>query len=308
MAEPLLSLAGLHAAQLPSLDATPDILAPFLISILQEAVPFADSIAPKNPAPVPAPAPPPWTPKGARSYPTACEARVDLLERAVPVLSGPQRDRRETWACRRSVHRDAAEAGTASWGEFCACFKERHAATEDAFTPTVISAREAVRWECGAVEAHEAGETYGNFTLGIAAMRHRVGRPLLKDRIFPVLQMTCAVMDAEAVADAAAVSRTEKPEFLVVSITVDDFFSSFPDAAPDGEDNNTVVAAYVSVERIRRLPDPGANDIEWIMATASDAKGGIPMWMQTLAVPGQIAKDVPNFLAWIAKERAPTAS
>ncbi|KAK3362928.1 hypothetical protein B0T25DRAFT_575592 [Lasiosphaeria hispida] len=303
MAEPLLSLAGLRAAQLPSLDATPDVLAPFLISILQEAVPFADSISPKNTAP----APPLWAPKGSKAYPAACEAKVDLLERAVPVLPGSEGGR-ETWACRRSVHRDAAEAGTASWGEFRQCFKERHVATEDAFTPTVISAREAVRWECGAVEAHEVGETYGNFTLGVAAMRHRVARPVLKDRVFPVLQMTCAVMDAEVVADAAAVSRTEKPEFLVVSITVDDFFSSPLDTAPSGESSNTVVAAYVSVERIRKLPGPGTGDIEWIMATASDARGGIPMWVQTLAVPGQIAKDVPNFLAWVAKERASTGS
>ena len=46
-----------------------------------------------------------------------------------------------------------------------------------------------------------------------------------------------------------------------------------------------------------------SGDIEWIMATASDAKGVLPMWVQNRAVPGQIAKDVPNFLTWAARER-----
>lgn len=148
-------------------------------------------------------------------------------------------------------------------------------------------------------------------------MRHRIGRPVLKDRTFPVLQMTCATMETDAgadgVDDAAAVSRREKPEFLVVSITVDDYFSSgfapssssSPSSAPTpGPGGDTVVAAYVSVERIRRLDDGDSGAIEWIMATASDARGVLPMWMQTLAVPAQIAKDVPLFLAWIEKQRS----
>lgn len=49
------------------------------------------------------------------------------------------------------------------------------------------------------------------------------------------------------------------------------------------------MAAYVSVERIRFLPSNG--EIEWIMATASDAGGVLPQFIQNLAVPGAIAKD-----------------
>jgi hypothetical protein len=39
------------------------------------------------------------------------------------------------------------------------------------------------------------------------------------------------------------------------------------------------------------------------MATASDAKGVLPQWMQNLAVPGAVAKDVEMFLSWIPSQR-----
>jgi hypothetical protein len=45
---------------------------------------------------------------------------------------------KETWVCRRSVHRDARERGTAGWDEFKRGFKERHVETEAAFTGTVV--------------------------------------------------------------------------------------------------------------------------------------------------------------------------
>jgi hypothetical protein len=42
-----------------------------------------------------------------------------------------------------------------------------------------------------------------------------------------------------------------------------------------------------------------AAEIEWIMATASDAKGVLPMWIQKTSVPSAVAKDVGYFLKWI---------
>jgi len=45
---------------------------------------------------------------------------------------------KETWVCRRSVHRDASERGTAGWDEFKRGFKERHVETEAAFVGTVV--------------------------------------------------------------------------------------------------------------------------------------------------------------------------
>lgn len=86
----------------------------------------------------------------------------------------------------------------------------------------------------------------------------------------------------------------------MVSIPLTDF-----DKSPYSEfakDKNLVVAAYVSIERIRVLPSNG--EIEWVMATASDAGGVLPQWMQNLAVPGLLPKDVEMFMAWIPGRRS----
>lgn len=336
---PLIRLWGLTTAQLPDPAETPDNLAPFLISILQEAVPFIDSVAPKDAwagvesggnelstaeasANLAAGARPCWKPKGSKSYPDSA-AKVHLTERVidssdlemvagrsvVPPSARLRHDARippETWICRRSLHADSDSPGgkSASWAEFRDAIKDRHAESEEAFTPSVVGARAAVVWDCGGTEAVEGGETWGNFTLRVEEVRHRIGKPVMKDRVFPVLQMTCSAMDVPGeggTVDAAAVSRREKAEFLVVSITVADFGTASPHAE-FSKGKGVVVGAYASVERIRKM-NWGNRDIEWIMTTASDARGVLPMWVQTMAVPGQIARDVPLFLSWIAKER-----
>ncbi|KAI0013410.1 hypothetical protein F4779DRAFT_563514 [Xylariaceae sp. FL0662B] len=304
---PLVRLWGLRTEQLPSPTESADELAPFLISILQEAVPFIDSAAPKSPLASAAAASPTkklWKSKATKSSPDS-SAKVEVLERVVSAAdlelvaarnsanlaaSPTGKDKKknkvgaETWCCRRSVHEDAEKPGTASWDEFDACFRARHAETEKAFTPACVGAHEALRWDCGAVEAAEGGETWDRFSLAVEEMRHQIGRPLLRDRTFPVLQMSCAARGAR--------------EFLVVSIPVPDFAKA--DASRLAREKGAQVAFYVSVERIRKMPD---GNIEWLMATASDAAGVLPMWVQTLAMPGVIWKDVPLFLTWIAKER-----
>ena len=350
---PLLRLWGLMTSQLPEADATAADLAPFLIAILQEAVPFIDSAAPKDPptAAAATPARRLWKPKGSKTHPDSA-ARVDLLERVVgaadlervaarsslsAVAAG--RPAPETWACRRSLHRDAAARGTASWAEFRAALKDRHAESEDAFTPAVVGARRALAWDCAGVEASEGGRAWADFSLRLEEMRHRIAKPVLRDRTFPVLQMTCAAVPRPrpppahpATADAAlsALPRSAAgptpamsvgawdvggnaaaggeeegaeavKEFLVVSITVTDFARA--PQAQLSKAKGTVLGSYVSVERVRKLPG-WDGEIEWLMATASDARGVLPHWVQALAVPGQIAKDVPLFLAWTARERA----
>ncbi len=319
---PLLRLWGLTTAQLPEATATADDLAPFIISILQEAVPFIDSAVPKadaGPSKL-------WKARGTKSSGDSV-AKVELLERTVAAAELETvaarhelqhvggRTAAETWVCRRSVHRDAAIKGTASWAEFRTCLKDRHAETEDAFTPTVVGARAALLWDEAAAAVapvEEGGVTWGHFTLRVEEMRHRVGRPL-RDRTFPVLQLTCAAITAPEATAAAEeggdgqqqqqeVEEQQPKEFLVVSITVSDFASASPHAELSRA-KNVVVAAYASVERVRKLAG-WDGDVEWLMATASDARGHLPTWLQALAVPGQIAKDVPLFLAWLARERA----
>ena len=48
------------------------------------------------------------------------------------------------------------------------------------------------------------------------------------------------------------------------------------------------------------MPD---RNIEWVMATASDAKGWLPVWAQKMGVPSAVVKDVGLFIGWVRKQR-----
>ncbi|KAM7188852.1 Protein of unknown function (DUF3074) domain containing protein [Rhypophila sp. PSN 637] len=381
---PLVRLWGIKTAQLPTgpviggvggdnLAAkdnddkarSSDGLTQFLGSLLGEAIPLIDSVSPKKEdkqakAKI-------WKPKGSKSYtPTPAtngKVNVELFERVIKagelknLITGgttpdtPVRD--ETWVCRRSVHQDKREEGTASWEEFRECFKKKHPETEKLFTPSVIRMEKRVVWDCEGVPPQTIGyQTWSKFSLCILEARHRVGKPL-KDRTFPILQMTCAAVDVDNNMASAPDSQAkrvskEKREFLVISVTIPDYFGSTfrkenVGTASSEEDNHiakdTVIASYASIERIRQLNSPSpprvpssqpaasssspvppvqtqqssnnngttevkeTGEIEWLMALTSDAGGVLPMFIQNLAVPGQIAKDVPLFLGWIAKER-----
>ncbi|KAI2635469.1 hypothetical protein GGS21DRAFT_490126 [Xylaria nigripes] len=289
---PLVRRWGLPLKDLPPLGAGPDELRRFVVPILEEALPFIDSAAATSSSPD---ARKLWLSKGGRSSSDSA-AKVEVLERAVSAKTlqavaskhGVKgRVEEEMWAARLSVHEDAARKGTASWGEFEQCFRLEHGKTEMAFTPDVIGANEAQRWDCGGLEVEAAGQSWEKISLVVEEMRHKVGRPVLKDRTFPVLQLSCAVKQG-----------TGAPEFVVVSIPVPDFAAS--DNARLCREKGALIAFYVSIERIRKLED---GRIEWLLGTASDAAGFLPLWIQDKALSGIVWKDVPMFLGWIAKER-----
>ena len=58
---------------------------------------------------------------------------------------------------------------------------------------------------------------------------------------------------------------------------------------------------YCSIERGELVED--GTRIQWQMATASDAKGSLPMWAQKMGIPGAVVKDVGLFIDWCAKRR-----
>ena len=117
----------------------------------------------------------------------------------------------------------------------------------------------------------------------------------------------------------------EKQKFVVVTVPVDlnrvkaSFYGSGKNAkeGADAKQKSSVVQGlYAAVEtctlRDRVLPsgaprqadgagdaEGGEEEVEWIMATASDAKGNLPMMMQKMAMPGQLPKDVSHFMKWI---------
>ncbi|KAG0651128.1 hypothetical protein D0Z07_2603 [Hyphodiscus hymeniophilus] len=260
----------------------------FITNVLTESIPFIDDVAPKSGSQST------WKIKGSPKKYASSEAPVHLCERTVAgkdldrvegmnKFSADRKD--ETWFCRRSCHRNKAEKGTASWEEFTRCFKQHHAESEDAFTPTVIGAREAMKWDTSGIELEVHGGRWNNITVAIEEMKHKIDPKPLKNRTFPVVQI------------AADLAGTE--EFVVVSIPLTDFEKS--PYAEFARDKSLVVAAYAAIERVRILPSNG--DVEWIMATASNAGGVLPQWMQNLAVPGAVAKDVEMFMSWISDQR-----
>lgn len=272
----------------PSTGITPDLKL-FLTNVLVEATSFIDTSAPKAGTPTT------WKRKGQPKKFASSEGPVETYERTV---SGKELDKvagmnqfredgkSETWYCRRSCHRNAAEKGTADWEEFKFAFKDNHPATEDAFTPTVIGAREALVWDCNGIEIDLKEEKWIDLTLTAVEMKHKIDPKPLKNRTFPIIQITAALDNVQ--------------EFIVVSIPLTDF-----DKSPHSEfakDKSLVVAAYTSIERIRVLPSNG--EIEWLMATASNAKGNLPIWMQNMAVPGLLPKDVEMFMGWIPGRRS----
>lgn len=288
--QPWLRLAGISISQLPtgfkgvepsnkaittgetgggSETAALDLQA-FIYEILSEAAPFIDEVAPKSGQEGT------WHKKGSPKKYSSSEAPVYVYEKAVA---------NETWFCRKSTHKNAKEKGTAGWDEFVTSFKEHHAESEQAFTPTVIGARKAMTWDASGIEVEVGTDKWSDITLVVEEMKHKIDPKPLKNRTFPVLQLSANLAGAQ--------------EFLVISIPLNDFQGS--PFAEYARDTSLVVGSYVAVERIRVLPSNG--EIEWIMATASNAGGVLPQWMQNMAVPGVVAKDVDFFLSWIAKER-----
>ncbi|KAJ1331304.1 DUF3074 domain-containing protein [Microdochium nivale] len=343
---PLVRLWGIGRDELPSETATRDELRPFLVAVLAEAAPFIASAS----ADTDAEAAPGTAWKQARGdkrsrdseAPVARSSRVvdaQELDRLIGVRGawqpGPsqstvrarrerhRRGGRETWFCRRSVHEDAARRGTASWDEFDRYHRLEHAQAEAQLSPAVVAAHEAVRWRgCEGIEVELGasssgdGDVWRDFSLSIQEMRHKVGRPVLRDRTFPLLQMTCrrvtgapaskssaagpghhGVLDGHGPGSEAAAAGGQ--EFLVVSIPVPDFGED-PRSRLSSE-AGAQVAVYASVERVRQTGRAG--QIEWVMATASDAGGVVPSWVQAAAVPGMLWKDAPMFFSWLVTQR-----
>lgn len=260
-----------------------------ITQILSEAIPFIDGVAPK------AGGEPTWKSRGSpKKFPDS-DAPVYQYERTVlvkgqksmneSVEERKQDQRNNTWFCRKSCHKNSAEKGTASWEEFVRGFKDSHAETEKNYISTVIAVRKAMSWDTKSLEIEIEGGKWIDISLELWEMKHQIDPKPLKNRTFPPLHITARLAGTN--------------EFIVVQLPVSDI-----DRSPYAEyarDKSLVVAAYTSIERIRILPESG--EIEWIMATASDVGGVLPQWMQNLAVPGEITKDVQKFLAWIPSQR-----
>jgi hypothetical protein len=292
---PLVRLWGVDASQLPGARATAEELKTLLESLLTEGASFISDVPSRQQSPHTST----WRTRGSRTF-ASSSAPVHLYERTVPagalrsLARGNGRGsggdiKPETWYLRRSVHKDASEPGTATWEEWVRCFKTAHAETEKEFTPTVVSTQKRQEWDCAGIEVTAPASTgapegtiWEDWTLRLEESVHRMPVPL-KPRVFPVLQAT-----------AAARGRRE---FVVVQVAAGASWAAAGEEHRQHEDH--VLAAYTSVERVRET----AEGVEWIMGTVSDARGALPPWVQRMAMPGPIAKDVDLFLGWIKHQR-----
>lgn len=120
-------------------------------------------------------------------------------------------------------------------------------------------------------------------------MCHAIPAPL-QPRCFPVLVCTAS---------------TSPTSFIAVTVPVD--LESLPASfytnsrnVKEGSDaqgrKKVVLGVYTAIENTY-IDEKG--EIDWTMATASDAKGNLPMFAQKMGIPGAVVKDVTFFLNWI---------
>ncbi|KAF2663138.1 hypothetical protein BT63DRAFT_126662 [Microthyrium microscopicum] len=193
----------------------------------------------------------------------------------------------EHWVARYSRHMGKPENGDADWDEFNLGLRENHSLNEMAYTPGVTDAVEVCRWDTEQIGTIDGWQSAN---MAVFEMKHHLPAPL-KERVFTIL-----------IINGIPVSTTGR-SFITLTIPLD--LKTTDNSKKVGSakyvDSSAVVhAAYVSVEHVYEEAD----SIVWMMATASDAKGNLPMSVQKLGVPGAITKDVGLLLSWLAERRS----
>jgi hypothetical protein len=258
-------------------------------------------------------------------------ANVELLTRSIPASSlpahvkgsGDSSAKGEAWFARRSIHEDKASAGSASWEEFQQGLSgKEHSVHESDYTPEVYDAVKVIEWadEEVKVDGYENVGLQSKLTIWARVARFAVVEktitliraapvwemchhipPPLSNRIFAVVVVTAHTSNRDA--------------FLVVQVPAE--LSGVKEAMYSNgrhktEGNNAAkkkpvtVGQYTSVEYVKVVEskEEGKNrEIIWEMATASDARGTLPMAIQKLALPGAVVKDVGWFIDWTGKRR-----
>ncbi|KAF2142106.1 uncharacterized protein K452DRAFT_287314 [Aplosporella prunicola CBS 121167] len=287
---PLVRLRTLTPADIPPHPAIKPVseheveLYSFLKSVLDEAVAFTDSIVPAT------------FREGAAKASAPSSAKVKLLSRDIKASELPTSGRNESWFARRSIHKNERTGGTADIAEFDEGLRDQHSKHEMEYTPDVFDAHKVADWDdLIAVRGGDVEGRYREVSMSVYEMCHKLPFPCL-NRVFCVLVVT---------------AKTAESSFVVVQIPID--LSDFSDAdvlygngrnKRDAESalkrKKVIVGEYVSIERVTLTED---GDIQWVMATASDAKGWLPMPMQKLGVPGAVVKDVGLFMKWTRERR-----
>ncbi|RMD43869.1 hypothetical protein DV735_g1228, partial [Chaetothyriales sp. CBS 134920] len=235
----------------------------------------------------------PWTPRSPSNGSSIANGSADHHSTTMTKTT-------EHWFARRSRHanvssKSTANPGHASWDEFVYGLRDNHSQHERDFTPTLYDARKVVDWAGQVAKLEAEGSLartgFSDVTVGIYEMCHDIPAP----------------MDPR---------YDDEEKFIAVTVPVQlglgtkrAFYANWRNLK-EGENEKqrreTVQGLYCAVETctLRRKGSTkgervGEEEIDWLMATASDAKGILPMWMQKLALPGTLPKDVGYFIKWI---------
>lgn len=256
--------------------------------------------------------------------PSSAVQSIPWASQAVP-RPKPAKIRDEFWYARRSYHHNLSNKrnapGTASFEEFIYGLRDKKSQREAEFTHDLYDAHHICDWNeelapllatADTTNQRDGSPKYTHVTMSIYEMCHKLPSPAAP-RCFPVLVLTASV---------------SPDEFIAVTLPVD--ISTCPLAFYSNKRNqkegstsqsrkSVTIGNYVAVERVHKYPSTrehakdakgekigrehsradSGEEIEWVMATASHAKGSIPMTLQRMGVPGAIAKDVGLFLKWI---------
>ncbi|KAH0287018.1 hypothetical protein M436DRAFT_78668 [Aureobasidium namibiae CBS 147.97] len=285
----LVRLRALYPSQLPAhpdltalqgtASALPD-LDTFIISVLTEASTFMTDYLPKN-----------FSIKDRSKTSPPAKATVQLLAHEISAQQLGANAQDEAWFARTSLHENKKEKGTASWDEFEAGLLDDHSLHESQYTPDVFDAHKVLSWDDKLAEKQAKVGNWEKIGLNIFEMGHHIPPPL-DNRAFPVLVVT------------ARSAGPKDPSFLVVQIPVN--ITKLDKAMYSTHKNKTAgdtaekrkpvtLGQYVSIERCTMVEDI---NVKWQMATASDAKGNLPMWAQKMGVPAAVVKDVGLFIGW----------
>ncbi|KAI5203561.1 hypothetical protein AUEXF2481DRAFT_1603 [Aureobasidium subglaciale EXF-2481] len=265
--------------------ATSPDLETFITRILDEASTFITEYVPQKFA----------IKERSKTSPPA-KATVQLLAHEIPASKLGPGSHDEAWFARTSLHENKKEQGTANWDEFEAGLLDDHSLHESQYTPDVFDAHKVLSWDSKLAEKQAKVGNWEKVGMSIFEMCHHIPPPL-DNRTFPVLVVTARSIGPD------------HPSFLVVQIPVD--ITKLDKAVYSTHKNKqegdtaekrkpVTLGQYVSIERCAMVEN---FNVKWQMATASDAKGNLPMWAQKMGIPSAVIKDVGLFIDWNAKKR-----
>ncbi|KAF7596168.1 hypothetical protein BBP40_003067 [Aspergillus hancockii] len=200
----------------------------------------------------------------------------------------------EYWVCRKSVHENAPVNGSASWEEFQAGLRENHAQNEMEYTPSVMGVERLLEWS---TESEIEGG-WQEVEMCVNLITHTFHpTALISPRSFIILAISAYLPTSRGKGFMTIqIPLSYEPTGSTPHILRGKIAASVP--------RNTIFASYASVEQIVAISD----QVEWIMATTSNAGGAIPQWVQRSwtfgGVPKAIVADVGLFIGWMGQKRS----